>query len=253
MVINVKKDRSSSSLLSVNVEPTSTIADVKNSICYIKSMRQLLKSEYHLYFEGNRLEDNLTLKDCGVESRSTLQFSKKLQLHIRMAGAFSTLSDLTLSALSSDTADATKCRVIQAKQLPYQPAEYVLRSLMGSRTLADNDLKDGSEVQFCDLSFDEIERGTRDTRIAVAFHTRGSQRCSTVRACIIGAVCLPFIPCIVIGEYCIKRYQDHHREVQTSRDATTTTGSHLIGFKSLIHLLCCSYQLTILRGVRVSA
>lgn len=138
------------SLFSIDIESTSTIAEVKR---YISGCIHSSFVEHSLYFNGKLLEENsLTLKDCGVEPQSTLQLSTILHLHIEMVGSFADLSNISISALSSDAIDTVKRKIIQTKELPIQPSAcslyYLSNHLEDPATLAYYNIKDGSALQF---------------------------------------------------------------------------------------------------------
>lgn len=90
MVINIKMDipcSKGSSLLSMDVEPTSIIGDIKRYIDLnlVHSAKQSLIERCLLYFDGKLLAENkLTLKECEIQSQATLQLSIMLQLCIEI-------------------------------------------------------------------------------------------------------------------------------------------------------------------------
>ena len=156
MVITIRLDVSGAPLLSMDVESTNTIADIKRYIDYVQPDVGKRPPKYDLYFNGKLLKESLELKDCGVdpESQSTLQLSKTLQLQIRMmARPYCNTSTISLSALSSDTVDDIKRRIVQTERLPNE-FQYCLRflgkELPDSATLSDCKVQDGSmlHIQF---------------------------------------------------------------------------------------------------------
>ena len=156
MVITIRLDVSGAPLLSMDVESTNTIADIKRYIDRVQPDVGKRSPKYDLYFNGKLLKESLELKDCGVdpESQSTLQLSKSLQLQIRMmARPYSNTSTISLSALSSDTVDGIKRRIVQTERLSNE-FQYCLRflgkDLPDSATLSDCKVQDGSmlHIQF---------------------------------------------------------------------------------------------------------
>ena len=151
MVITIRKDVSRTSLLSLNVESTSTVADVKRDIDRMQSEKRHQSPNYNLYFKRNLLEEeNYTLKDYGVVSHSTLQLSKKLHLHINLVVYHSHKKSISITDLSSTTVSTIKRRIIQTEQLPHQPTEFSLRflgnKLRDTATLSDHNIQDGASL-----------------------------------------------------------------------------------------------------------
>lgn len=83
MAINIQRDNFERSTMSIDVESTSTIADVKQHIELLRPVKP--SADLILFFEREQLrDDNHTLKACGVEPDSTLLLCKQLKLHIRL-------------------------------------------------------------------------------------------------------------------------------------------------------------------------
>ena len=150
MVITIKMDISGSSPFSMDVESNSTIADVKSYIDRVRPDVGKRSPNYDLYLNANPLKESLTLKDCGVESQSTLQLSKSLQLQIRMMeGPSNTIS---LSALSADTVDTITRRIVQTQRLPNKSSikyrmKFMGKELAAVATLSDCKVQDGSVLE----------------------------------------------------------------------------------------------------------
>ena len=150
MVITIKMDISGSSPFSMDVESNSTIADVKSYIDRVRPDIGKRSPNYDLYLNANPLKESLTLKDCGVESQSTLQLSKSLQLQIRMMeGPSNTIS---LSALSADTVDTITRRIVQTQRLPNKSSikyrmKFMGKELAAVATLSDCKVQDGSVLE----------------------------------------------------------------------------------------------------------
>ena len=229
MAINIRMDVPDcrASTLSVDVEPTSTIADVKRHIDHImRSRKQSLNIGYDIYFNGKLLEENSpTLKDCGVESQSTLQLSVTLHLCIEMAGKFANLSDISLSALSSDKIDIVKHKIIQAKQFPNQPSDYSLYyeriKLKDTATLAYYDIGDGSALQFCNSEYTGLSGSVRIAGMPEVVVAGRATHC--ISRCVRIMLCLP---CLLIV-HCIDVYRDHQnqhqgRETPTGNEVQST-------------------------------
>ena len=260
MVVTISMDVSRGhSLLSMDVESTSTIMDVKRCIDHVQSAAGKRSPEYDLYFNGNLLEENLTLKDCGVESQSTLQLAKSLHLQIRV---MERPSIITLSALSSDTIDTVKHRISQTEHLPDEPSYYCLcflgNRLVDTATLSDCDVQDGSILQLIqehsrllelerqvaqvrqimqsniEMVMDQAESLSetekRATALSLDQFSRGikSHRRSTLRSCAHCILAVLCFPCVLINE-CYERRQ-HRNELQGYTELpgdvikTTTTG-----------------------------
>ena len=233
MTINIRMDipgraRGGSSLLSMDVEPTSTIEDVKwyINLALAGSGKQSLIKHCLLHFDGKLLEDSkLTLKDCGIESQSTLQLSTMLQLHIDMEGlSFVNLSDISLilTASSSDTVDAVKDKIIQIKQLAIEPSAcflyYNYEKLEDSAKLSDYDVEDGSRLKFCDcernFSVVWIAAGNRHTRTAVTY----SKHDNCCPKALLSLLCLPCILVACCVDLYRNVYQSQHQERETRDD-----------------------------------
>jgi hypothetical protein len=254
MVITIRLDVSGSPLLSVDAESTSTIADTKRYIDCVRPDTGKRSPKYDLYFNGNLLKESLTLKDCGVESQSILQLSKSLQLQIRMmAGSSNTFS---LSALSSDTVDGIKRRIVQTQRLPNesQTIKYCLqflgKELSDGATLSDCKVQDGSilmlltlisgvmcsniELQIqraegMNIELQNVMKRAEGLKIeadhfnkSIGRHQRSKRLC---KQCIVIALCFP---CVLITEcYERRRHQDElqgYTKLPGDVIKTTTTG-----------------------------
>ena len=220
MVITIRKDVSRTSLLSLNVETTSTIADVKRDIDCMQSEKRCRSSKYDLYFKRNLLEEeNLTLKDYGVVSHSTLQFSKKLHLHIKLVLYHSHERSISITDLSSTTVSTIKCRIIRTEQLPHQPTEFSLcflgNKLRDTATLSDHNIQDGASLILTN----------HPTRHTVTYGSRGV----TCNICLIiiiaGAVlCLP----CTLAYYCVVLLHDHC-STHTRHHRNSESNEHPLG------------------------
>lgn len=150
MVIAVKKDDYACSTLKMNVESITTSADIKR--CIDHNMRhEKLSPDYSLFFERKQLEDNHTLKDCGVEHESTLLLCKILILHIRIY----TRKVITIRIKSSLTLWALKNMIVAREQLVPDPAmligfRYLGHSLEYGQTLADCNIENGATLHLVD-------------------------------------------------------------------------------------------------------
>ena len=241
MTINIRMDipgraHGGSALLSMDVEPTSTIEDVKRyiNLALVHLGKRSIIERCLLHFDGKLLEDSkLTLKDYGIESQSTLQLSTMLELHVDMEGlSFADLSDISLSliASSSDTIAAVKDKIIQ--QLTIQPSACFLyynnyEKLEDSAKLSDYNMEDayGSRLKFCDCEH------TRDLRIAVGNrHTRRAVTYSKHDNCcpkaVLSLLCLPciLVACCVNLYRNIYRSQHQERETHDNRSGVQNTG-----------------------------
>ena len=124
MVVTIRRDDSESSFMKVDVESTSTIADVKQCIDHLDPGK--LSPEVNLHFNGELLEDNLTLGDYGVEALSTLMLSEILCLHIWL----SPRETISVKVLTSDEIGNVKDQVIRNNHLRH--GDYVM-DFSGSR------------------------------------------------------------------------------------------------------------------------
>ena len=182
MVITIKKDVSRTSLFSLNVESTSTIADVKRNIDRIQSEKQCQSFNYNLYFKRNLLEEkNLTLKDYGVVSHSTLQLSKKLHLHIKLVVYHSHKKSISITDLSSTTVSTIKRRIIQTEQFPHQPTEFSLHflgnKLRDTATLSDHNIQDGASLILTNRPTRRIIYGSRGVNYKICLIIAGAVLC----------------------------------------------------------------------------
>ena len=275
MVVTIRMDVSGSPHLNMDVESTSTIVDIKRHIDHVQSAAGRRSPEYDLYFNGNLLEENLTLKDCGVESQSTLQLAKSLHLQIRVMERPSTI---TLSALSSDTVNTIKRRIIQTEQLPNEPSCclcFLGNRLVDTATLSDCNVQDGSILHYdqiehlrllelgkqtaeikqimqsnIDLAMKQGEQLSDVKEKAGAlysdqFSKTVSRRRSTKQSCARCIFAVLCFPCNLINE-CYERRQ-HRKELQSYTklpgDVTTTAGTVVIAcifepsFPSLLNII----------------
>lgn len=248
MVITIRLDVSRAPLLSMDVESTNTIADIKKYIDRVQPDVGKRSPKYDLYFNGKLLKESLELKDCGVdpESQSTLQLSKTLQLQIRMmARPYTNTSTISLSALSSDTVDGIKRRIVQTERLSSE-FQYCLRflgkELPDSATLSDCKVQDGSmlHIQFLQETADtsiNLERlkllqllqlDKQHAEIPREFGptpTRQRLKRHTSKHCLVAVLCFP---CVLITEcYNRRRRRDELRgysKLPGDVIKTTTTG-----------------------------
>ena len=125
----------------LDVEPTDTIGDVKKKIekqCGIPEDQQRLKCD------GKPLDsDNLTLRDCGIKHKSTLNL-EPMQIHVKTPDG----KKITLTVEAKDTVGEIKDAIHGEEGIP--PAEQVLlfggNELDNERTLDDCDIKHGSTL-----------------------------------------------------------------------------------------------------------
>ena len=230
MTINIRMDipgraRGGNALLSMDVEPTSTIEDVKRyvNLALVRLGKRSIIKRCLLHFDGRLLKDSkLTLKDCGIESQSTLQLSTMLQLHVDMEGlSFADLSNisLTLTASSSDTIDAVKDKIIRIQQLTIEPSVCFLyynnyEKLEDSAKLSDYNMEDGSRLKFCDCEHTRdlrIDVGNRHTRRAVTY----SKHDNCCPKAVLSLLCLPCILVACCVDLYRNVYQSRHQERET--------------------------------------
>ena len=262
MVITIRLDVSGTPLLSMDVESTNTIADIKRYIDHVQPDVGKRSPKYDLYFNGKLLKESLKLKDCGVdpESQLTLQLSKSLQLQIRMMARPS--NTISLSALSSDTVDGIKHRIVQTKRLPNEfqyCLQFLGKELPDSATLSDCKVQDGSmlhvqllqettnisnleQLKLLQLQsridavekikkrsrslYDHAENLEELSRGQYEFeHTRHRLRRRTIKHCIVTVLCFP---CVLITEcYNRRRRRDElqgYSKLPGDVIKTTTTG-----------------------------
>ena len=216
--------RGGNALLSMDVEPTSTIEDVKRyiNLALVRLGKRSIIERCLLHFDRKLLEDSkLTLKNCGIESQSTLQLSTMLELHVDMEGlSFADLSDtsLTLTASSSDTIDAVKDKIIRIQQLTIEPSVCFLyynnyEKLEDTSKLSDyNIMEDGSRLKFCDCEHArDLPVGNRHTRIAVTY----SKHDSCCPKAVLSLLCLPCILVACCVDLYRNVYQSQHQERET--------------------------------------
>ena len=269
MVITIRLDVSRAPLLSMDVESTNTIADIKRYIDRVQPDVGKRSPKYDLYFNGKLLKESLELKDCGVdpESQSTLQLSKSLQLQIRMmARPYSNNSTISLSALSSDTVDGIKRRIVQTERLSNE-FQFCLRflgkELPDSATLSDCKVQDGSmlHIQFlqetADISINlerlkllqllQLERAEQTCKqCAREFGptpTRQRLKRHTSKHCLVAVLCFP---CVLITEcYNRRRRRDELRgysKLPGDVIKTTTAGIPQCHINSILlsHMRFCT-------------
>jgi hypothetical protein len=217
-----------SSLLSMDVEPTSTIGDIKRHIDFdlVHSGKESLVEHRLLYFDGKLLADNkLTLKECEIQSQATLQLSTMLQLRVEMEGKFADLPDISLSALSSDTIDDVKGEIIRVAELAIEPSECSLycdyKKLEDSTKLSDYDVQDGSRLKFCDsecdLSIVRIAAGIQVATRAFTYHNN----CTKI---VLSLLCLPCILVACCVDMYRNIYQNQRQGANGSGVQSTCTG-----------------------------
>ena len=148
IVITVRKNDSQQSLLiNVDVEPTSTVADVKRCIGHMQSGN--LSPEINLQFNGKLLQDEHTLRDYGVGPLSTLLLSEIFLVYVTVIRRESRRSTLiSVKVLSTDSIDDIISQVNKKVHLHHFPVLYSDGlSRISSQLISECNIQNGSLVR----------------------------------------------------------------------------------------------------------
>lgn len=133
MVIAIRKnDPQQSLLVNIDVEPTSTVADIKGYIGRVQ--RGNHSPELNLHFNGKLLQDEHTLRDCGVGPRSTLLLSEIFLVHVmlrRLPRATSKARLVSVKVISTDRVADIINQVIEKEHLPQSTDHLLLTASQG--------------------------------------------------------------------------------------------------------------------------
>lgn len=145
MVVTIQKDGDESSPMNVEVESTSTVADVKQYIDRLQPGK--LSPEIDLHFNGKLLEDNFTLRDYGVEPLSILILSEILCLHVWLSPS----ETITVKVRTSDEIGSVMDQVIGNNHLHH--GDYIVDfsdcRLVETKRFSDYNIGYGATLFLC--------------------------------------------------------------------------------------------------------
>ncbi|KAG0529486.1 hypothetical protein BDA96_05G102500 [Sorghum bicolor] len=127
MYIFVKS--SISRTIRLRVQPTDTLSTVKAKI----------QEQYYLAFDGEQLDDNLTLADYDIQNRSTLDLEEKMEIYVQetLLG-----TKITVEVDSLDTIGNVKDMIESIEGFPkhQQCLLFDKKQLEDNSTIADNNI-----------------------------------------------------------------------------------------------------------------